>query len=208
MGQPQTHMQPSSLHGADELEILRRAISGDGEAFEELLRRFGGTVRDWIRRWVGPAGPTDDLTHEVFMRVLRSARHTEPAGRILVWLLRIARNLTVDWHRAQGVRKQYLEESVHHEPTPVATPLELLERRELQEMVQAALGTLPEDMAATFLLRERDGLSYEEIAELLGTTAKTVSTRLHRVRQRLQGLLAPFLRDERSRSKFVARPGS
>ncbi|HMS16816.1 MAG TPA: RNA polymerase sigma factor [Planctomycetota bacterium] len=201
-------MPPSSLHHADELEILRRAISGEGEAFEEFLRRFGGTVRDWIRRWVGPAGPVDDLTHEVFMRVLRNGPRTEPTGRILVWLLRIARNLTVDWHRAQGVRKRYLEEILHKEPRSVATPLELLERRELQEVVQAALETLPGDMAATFLLRERDGLSYEEIADLLGTSSKTVSTRLHRVRQRLQGLLAPFLRDQCSSPKSVSRPGS
>jgi RNA polymerase sigma-70 factor (ECF subfamily) len=190
----------------DELEILRRAVSGEGEAFEEFLRRFGGTVREWIRRWVGCQGPVDDLTHEVFMRVFKHGSRAQPGGRVLVWLLRIARNLTVDYHRSQGVRKRYLEErSQDPEPTGTPSPLQLLEQREFVEQVDLALQSLPQEMAATFILREREVLSYEEIADLLGTSSKTVSTRLHRVRLRLQGLLQPFLGDHHTRANVASR---
>ena len=185
----------------DEQGLLDRALSGEDVAFETFLRRHGRPVRELIKSLVGREGPVDDLVHETFMRVFRHGQRRKRQGPLRVWLLRIARNVTIDWHRSQGVRKRFLERArAKPEEVHTRTPLELLENREIYEEVQRALSSLPQHMAETFLLREQQGLSYEEIAEVQGTSAKTVSTRLHRVRFKLQGLLAPFLeaRDGRS----------
>lgn len=166
--------------------------------FDALATEAAPRIRRFIERFVGPRDLSEDLTQEVFVHVLRHAGHWPPADRMMVWIFRIARNVALDALRREKVRvrtRQGFEELLRwrehrrwrEERAPQLHRLTELEQREALEQ---AIQTLPEVYRTAFILREQEGLSYEEIAEVLDIPAKTVSTRLVRARRRLMEALA------------------
>lgn len=133
------------------------------------------------------------------MRAFRLARQGRVAENFAVWIFRVARNLALDHLRRGKVQERALDgvASAWEGPTSPRhlsrTPERQLESVEFGRELERALRSLPEDMRSVFLLREREGLSYGQIAEVIGVPSKTVSTRLHRARAKLRGELAPYL---------------
>ena len=175
--------------------------SADETALDELIARYGGRVKTYLAHLLRDPTWADDLTQEVFLRVYERANTYDPRWSFSVWLFRIARNLAVDLLRREKVHRRTVE-SVKEGVTPApegppsedtASPLQRLERRELNEQFQRALRRLPEVFRSVFVLKEIEGMSYEEIATVIGAPVKTVSSRLHRARGHLRRLLSPYL---------------
>ncbi len=184
--------------------LLRALVDGRGHAFDLLVARHGAGVRTYLGHLVRDRALAEDLTQEVFLKVLTSI-HTRETGRsFVVWLLRIARNEALDHLRRRSLHQRLVSSvrcgvgrvarTVRRQP---ARPEEELAHSELAAALERALTGLPEPQRSVFLLRERGGFSSEEIAQVLDCSAKTGSTRLHRARSALRCILAEDLEEAR-----------
>jgi len=193
---------PAGSPEADDDGLLALVGRGDAEAYERLAARWGSPVRDYLRRLTGEREASDDLLQEVLVAVWRSA-----ATPFAVWLFTIARNAALSHLRRRSARARLLAVLAaaprallaRFERRAPATPPDDVIGMEFAAAFDAALLRLPEEFRSVFLLREREGLSYEEIAAIVAVPAKTVSTRLVRAREKLRRELAPWLGDARRR---------
>ena len=175
-----------------DVDLMLRVRHGDDAAFEELVRRHTRTVLNVVYRYVGDPSLADDLAQETLVRALRDAHRYDDKWPLEVWLFRIARNLALDLLRREGRHRRHQDDAaLCATPTPAAVTT--AEHREFQVALEVALQELPETFRTVFLLRDGEGLSYEEIAEVLDISPKTVSSRLHRARQQLRELLREHL---------------
>lgn len=191
--------------GDDDALVARIAL-GEEAAFRELAQRWGARLRDYVRHVSGDAAAADDLLQEVLVRVFRAAPQRDAVQPFAVWLYCIARHVAVSHLRQRDARGRLLQALAagshallarfqRHEAPP---PLRMVADQEFAAAFATALRTLPEEFRSVFLLRQREGLSYEEIAAIVGIPAKTVSTRLVRAREKLRRELAAFADDPRS----------
>ncbi|MBK9384555.1 MAG: sigma-70 family RNA polymerase sigma factor [Planctomycetes bacterium] len=183
-------------------ELMQLLVHGEDRALMPLIDRYGGRVRTYLGHVTRDGSWADDLTQEVFVRVFESSGTYDPRFAFQVWVFRIARNLAVDLLRRQSTQRKLrdsLEEraveterqSIRHRAA--SSPLQGLVEVEFAEHFERALRRLPEIFRTVFVLREVEGLAYEEIAEVVDASPKTVSTRLHRARLQLRKLLATYL---------------
>ena len=147
-----------------------------------LFERHGRSVRQYLRALTGQSELADDLTQDVFVRVVQGAGGYEPRERERAWLFRIARNAAIDHRRRAAVRPQPAGEA--REPT--TAPVQAL-RSALAE----ALARLADAEREAFLLAELGGLSYAEIAVALDLTPAAVRSALYRARLSLRAALTP-----------------
>jgi RNA polymerase sigma-70 factor, ECF subfamily len=149
----------------------------------DLFERHHVAIFRFFRRFTGDPDLAEDLTQEVFVRVVRGLAEYQPRGRETGWLFQIARNVLADYHRHRPERNVSLSEP---EAVAVGSPAGQLIAFGLQE----ALDRLPEPERTAFLLREVTGLSYGEVAALCDTSEDGVGSRLFRARRRLRQLLS------------------
>jgi RNA polymerase sigma-70 factor (ECF subfamily) len=176
--------------------------NGDQEAFRELILEYQSRVAAVIARMAGSSSDAEELTHEVFVRVWRSAHRYQPSAKLSTWLLTIARNLVLNEIRYRQrhptisrdiVREdgQYPEDST---PDAASVPPDaaLLES-ELQQAIDDALQQLPENQRTALVLQRFEALSYEEIGTLLDVSVPAVKSLLFRARTTLRELLKDYL---------------
>jgi RNA polymerase sigma-70 factor (ECF subfamily) len=146
-----------------------------------VFEQHGSALHRYFRRLTGDAGAAEDLTQEVFLRVVRGGARYEPRERERAWVFRIARNVLLDRHRqnSRAPSVEFRAESVT--AAPQAT------RASLRE----ALSHLPADEREAFLLREIGGLAYGEIAAATDSTVPAVRSRIYRARLALRDKLIP-----------------
>ena len=184
------------------MDRLRALADGRSHAFDVLVARHGARVRTYVGHLVRDHVTAEDLTQEVFLKVLTRAATREPGRTFVVWMMRVARNEALDQLRRRGLQRQ-LVASVRAGVGRVARRLSQVPLRPDQELARVefyaaldrGLAELPEPQRSVFLLREVDGLSYEEIGDVLDCSPKTVSTRLHRARAFLREQLSEHLED-------------
>lgn len=195
----QPQLEDTRLRDAD---WMRRVQRGDEEAFRSLILAYQSRIAAALARMAGPAFDPEELAHEVFVRVWKSAHRYEPSARLSTWLLTIARNLFLNELRYRNrhptVSMQASEEEGQPRfalpPGPAALhPDTALIERELHEAIDAALQKLPENQRTAMVLRRYEDLSYEEIAEVLGVSVGSVKSLLFRARTTLRELLADHL---------------
>ncbi|MBK6941168.1 MAG: sigma-70 family RNA polymerase sigma factor [Planctomycetes bacterium] len=171
--------------------LLRRGTAGDARAFEALVERWGDRVHGFLAHVLRDRGAADDVAQETFVRVFEHASTFDPRQAFEVWLLRIARNLAIDRLRRRRLEREAAAEAVASASrfAPEREPIDLAAQSEFGERLGAALAELAEPFRTAFLLREFEGLSYEEIGAVTDVPAKTVSTRLVRAREQLRTAL-------------------
>ena len=178
---------------ADETELIRKATRGDREAFGILVERYQ-------RRVIGVAlavvhNPEDalELAQETFVRAFENLRSFESRSSFSTWLYRIAANLAIDLRRRERrhtfVRGDEAETEIERLPSPAGDSFAEFSRGELNYRLRAALDELTPDHRAVILLREVEGLSYDEISDMLQCPRGTVMSRLHYARNRLRDIL-------------------
>jgi RNA polymerase sigma-70 factor, ECF subfamily len=186
---------------ASERELIRRARAGDQDAFAELVMMHAERVYGALRRFGLDAGEADEVAQEVFVRAWRGLARFEERARFSTWLYRIAFN---EAQRRLARRSTLRAEPDPNRDDPIASlpespelgPEALTLHREFEENLEQALGQLPVDWRAAVVLRDIEGLSTEEAAEIVGVGQAAFKSRLHRGRMQLRALLEPYLRLE------------
>jgi len=159
----------------------------DPDAFSELVKRYQGRIYSLVLWMVGSGEEAEDLAQEVFVRAFVGLHGFRRGARFSPWLHRIAVNLCLNHLRRRKSRAETPEEANLADPSP--SPERLLELKESRLALEEALRELAPEFQAVILLRHINGLSYEEIAQVLGTPLGTVKTHLHRARRALQSRL-------------------
>ena len=173
-------------------KLVRRARKGDAKAFEKLVERYQRPVYACIIRLVRSHEATDDLIQESFIRVHNNLHRFDERYPFYPWVRRIAVNATLNYLKSAAGRHllplDAVEDTVSDE-----NPGEQLEQREMLRCLRRALLVLPEEQRMVFLLRTREEMSYQEIADALGISMGTVMSRLNRARARLKDLMKDHL---------------
>ncbi len=177
----------------DEKELIRRSQEGDGEAFGQLIERYKSKVFNLAYGMIGDRSEADDLAQEVFIKAYYALPKFQFRSEFGTWLYRIAINHVRDYLRKN--RHRLDEVSIHElgETLPAAADSSLEERQLADRrrlLVQTALRRLPDKYQAILVLRDMQGMPYDEIARILGISPGTVDSRLHRARKKLREKLA------------------
>ena len=174
--------------------LVERARTGDAEAFKALFDRHVGAVRRFLRDVLRDGPAADEATQETFVRAHAMLARLEQRARMKAWLLGIARNIAFEHRRA---RRDEVELDDAEAPIqaviPSPDPERVLLDRELERHFDSALGKLSAHRRAALVLRLDHGLSYEEIAQLMGWTLPMVKNEIHRARLQLREAMLPHL---------------
>lgn len=173
-------------HSPDELDLLRRAQEGDDSAFEEIVLRHQHAVYNLCRRILGNPHDAEDAAQDVFVKAYKALPDFRPEALLSTYLHRIAVNTCIDYKRRpvfEPLHDLSDEEPVIHVPaSDDPSPERLAESRQINRALWAAIGRLSMKLRVAIILREWQGLSYEEIAEILDVSVGTVKSRIARAR--------------------------
>jgi len=179
---------------AEEHLLIRGAQQGDRQAFARLVERYWDGLYRWLYHLAHDRHTAEDLAQEAFLKAL-GGLHTFRAGtNFRAWLFRIAHNTFANHRRAARPRQPYPEDLAAEDEGPVEQVLS----RESLLLLARAVGRLPAEFRAAFLLRAEEGLSFRQIGGVLGITEETARWRVFKARQKLMSALAPQLDREKS----------
>jgi RNA polymerase sigma-70 factor (ECF subfamily) len=182
-------------------KLVVRAQRGDKTAFELLVRKYQHRVAKLVARYVRDRGEVEDVTQETFIKAYRAISGFRGDSAFYTWLYRIAVNTAKNFLESQGRRPpgtdldaDSAEALAQGEPLrDVATPERHLLTDEIANTVRHAINALPADLRMAITLREIEGLSYEEIAEVMECPIGTVRSRIFRAREAIDSELKPLL---------------
>jgi RNA polymerase sigma-70 factor, ECF subfamily len=180
-----------------DVALMTRVRDGDTDAFRVLIERHQRAVINTIHRAIGDAWEAEDLAQRVFLQVYRSAKRYKPTAKFTTWLFTITRNTILNEHRRRSRHAAESLEALQNPPhgegggweaADATTPdpsHEVIER-ELQDKIMEVIQQLPEAQRTAVILCRYEGLSYEEIAEILGCSVSATKSLLHRARLTLK----------------------
>jgi RNA polymerase sigma-70 factor (ECF subfamily) len=178
----------------DDASLVDRLRRGDPRAFEDLVIAYQHRVFGVALRMLGNRAEAEDLAQEVFLRVHRSIGEFRGEAKLSTWLYAIASRLCLN-RLTSGERRlaRHGEETLTRLASSAVGPADEAERSELEAALHRAIAELGEDRRIVVVLRDLEGLSYEEIAAALELELGTVRSRLHRARMDLREKLERFL---------------
>lgn len=183
----------------DDSELIRRARRGDARAFGILVERYQRRVLGVALAVVHNQEDALELAQETFVRAFENLAKFESRSSFSTWLYRIAANLAIDFRRREGrhtiIRGEEAANIMERLPSAEGDSYKEARRSELSDRIREALKELTPEHRAVILLREVEGLSYDEISEVLQCPRGTVMSRLHYARNRLRGVLKDLGRD-------------
>jgi RNA polymerase sigma-70 factor (ECF subfamily) len=178
----------------DDPGFVERLRAGDDGAFEALVRGYQHRVFGVAVRMLGNAAEAEEIAQETFVRAHRSLAEFRGDAKLSTWLYAIASRLCLN--RLAAAERRFGrqgEEALLRLPTVAGGADVVLERSELEAALHRAIAELPDDRRIVVVLRDLEGLSYEDIARTLGLELGTVRSRLHRARMDLKDKLERFL---------------
>ena len=174
-----------------DMRLARLAAEGGKEAFEALFDRHSGFVWSVALRMTGDPSHAEDLAQEVFLTVWRKLPQFEGRSSFTSWLYRITVNTALNWRRTQDRYQSFPEEGparLDNLPSSSTGPEAQAMASQEEKTLETLLLSLEEPYRIAFILRELEGLSYEEVAKALGLPIGTVRSRLSRAREKLTKL--------------------
>jgi RNA polymerase sigma-70 factor, ECF subfamily len=183
-------------------EIVERVQRGDKRAFDLLVTKYQRKIFRLLSRLIRDPGEIEDVAQEAFIKAYRALPNFRGESAFYTWLYRIAINTAKNHLVAQGRRaptstETEVEEAENFDDADglrdVNTPDAVMMSRQVGEAVNRAIEKLPEDLRTAIVLRELEGLSYEEIAESMGCPIGTVRSRIFRAREAIASELRPLL---------------
>ena len=191
------------LHAQDDSAVVAAHLGGEPQAFDELVERYQRRLLNFVYRTIGDRERGEDLVQEVFVRVHRHLARFDQTKKFSTWIYTIASNLAKNELRNRSRNPLVLFQTfkrnweADHRPLqfedPQNKPDDLYRQRHLRELVDWSVAQLPEHHRVVFVLRELEGKSYEEIADITGCNLGTVKSRLNRARNRFAQLIEPRL---------------
>ncbi len=180
----------------NDAELVARARQGDATAFAELVGRYEERIVRLVRGMV-PESDTEDVTQEAFLKAYRKLHLFDGRSSFYTWIYRLAANTAMDWRKKERRRRHgSLPETPEGEdavPSTETGPAQRAVQRELGERIDRAIAALPPKHHEILVMREIEGLTYEQIAARLGTSKGTVESRLFRAREKLRVELEPWM---------------
>ena len=166
-------------------ELVARSIGGDSESFDQLILRWERPIFALAYRTIGREEEARDVCQETFLRAFRALPRFRGDAKFSSWLYRIALNLCRDWLRRERRTPtvqppedmDLMELAVASEPSESIE--DLVARKDLSRLVEKAMALLPEEQRTAIVLKEYHGLTFQEIADLVGCPLSTVKTRLY-----------------------------
>jgi RNA polymerase sigma-70 factor (ECF subfamily) len=190
-----------------EATLLAGLRAGDGKAYEQLVRTYGGRFLAVARRFLPNEEDARDALQDAFLSAFRAIGSFQEGARVSTWLHRIVINAALMKLRSRRRRPEesiedflptFLEDGHRENPGPAwkETSETTLQRQEVRTLVRTCIDRLPDAYRTVLLLRDIEELDTEETAQLLDITPNAVKIRLHRARQALRTLLDPHFREE------------
>lgn len=192
-------------------ELMERFQKGDEDAFTLLVRRHEKPLINFIAQFIGDRDSAEDLAQDTFIRIFQAAPRYKPGrAQFNTWMYHIASNLCKNELRNRARRdRHWVDNTVKDEEEDAGAGIEsrianapadgsyqpdvVLERKELRDALRKAIAALPEQYREPLVLRDIQGLSYEEISKVLGIRAGTTKSRINRARLILKDKLKPFM---------------
>ena len=191
------------LRGLDDSGVVSAFLEGESRAFDELVNRYQNRLLNFVYRTTGDRERAEDLVQEVFVRVYRHIHRFDRSRKFSTWIYTIASNLAKNELRNRSRNPLVLFQTIRRNwedddrplqfEDPGTRPDDLYRKRHLREVVEDAVEKLPPHHRNVFVLRELEGKSYEEIAEITSCNLGTVKSRLNRARNAFASLVAPSL---------------
>ncbi len=193
-------------------ELMQRFQKGDEDAFSLLVRRHQKPLINFIARFTGDKDNAEDLAQETFIRIFKAANRYKPGrAQFKTWMYFIAKNLCKNEIRNRGRRERYQVDNIvanddsadgnedkidliaSAPADAVFQPEVALERKELHNTIQKAIAELPEQYRLPLVLRDIQGLSYDEIGNILELRSGTTKSRINRARLMLKDKLKSYM---------------
>jgi len=200
---------PAPNSAETDLMLVERTVAGDQKAFELLVMKYQRRIERLIGRMVRDVDLVEDIAQETFIRAYRALAQFRGDAQFYTWLYRIAVNTAkkalMDLKRDPLVSESALRgggddddetSSVENELTSSETPETLLAAKEIATAVNSAMEALPEELRQAVTLREIEGLSYEEISEVMNCPIGTVRSRIFRAREAISAKVKPMLENQ------------
>ncbi len=178
---------------ADEHALIRSAQQGERQAFAALVEHYWDRLYRWLFHMTHDAHTAEDLTQESFLKAYRALASFEAGTNFQAWLFRIAHNAMANYRRANRRVRQPLPSQA---ASPQAGPADLAMTREAMQQLTRAIGRLPQDYRAAFLLRVEQDLSFREIAQAQNITEETARWRVFKARKKIMEVMEPYLDKE------------
>ena len=196
----------SLLRAMGDSEVVQASLDGDQRAFGEIVRRYDQRLLNFVYRTIGDRERAQDLVQETFVRVYRHLERFDQDKKFSTWIYTIAGNLAKNELRNRSRNPLVLFQTIKKNWDADHRPLEwedehykpddLYRKRYLKEKVDEAVKQLPEHHRMVFVLRELEGKTYEEIADITGVQLGTVKSRLNRARNNFARIIAPMIHRE------------
>jgi RNA polymerase sigma-70 factor (ECF subfamily) len=199
------HPAPADAHVHDRSDqsLVQRVQKGDQQAFALLVAKYQRRIFRLISRFVSDPATAEDIAQETFLRAYRAIGRFRGDSQFYTWLYRIAVN-TAKRSALDDARSPVLQENAtfsqdeetfpkQEQLSSMDTPDAVMASREIADTVNAAMDALPEELRTAIVLREIDGMSYDEIAQVMGCPVGTVRSRIFRAREAIARQLRPLL---------------
>lgn len=181
--------------------LVERVQKGDKRAFDLLIQKYQHRIVSLVSRYVSDSSEAQDVAQEAFIKAYRAIGRFRGDSAFYTWLYRIAINTAKNWIVAKNRRppasdidavdaEQY---GISSKLKDISTPENELLREEIERTVFATIADLPEDLRTAIMLREMDGMSYEEIATTMDCPIGTVRSRIFRAREAIDEKLKPLI---------------
>jgi len=186
---------------ATDQQLVERVQAGDKRAFDLLVLKYQHKIISLVGRYVRDQHEAMDVSQEAFIKAYRALQNFRGDSQFYTWLYRIAINTAKNYLVAKGRRPpdrdidadEQADYGFAEAMTDSETPENLLARDQLQEKVFAALENLPDDLKTALSLREFEGLSYEQISEIMDCPVGTVRSRIFRAREAIDKVVAKHM---------------
>ncbi len=197
------HAPAGALSSLDDSRVVQAFLDGQERAFDELVSRYQVRLLNFIYRTIGDRERAEDLVQEVFIRIFRHLHRFDQTKKFSTWAYTIASNLAKNELRNRSRNPLVLFQTIKkhweadHRPLQFedssSRPDDLFHKRHLRDLVEQSVAQLPEHHRVVFVLRELEGKTYEEIAEITGCNLGTVKSRLNRARNNFAAIIQPHL---------------
>src|SRR4030042_1740590 len=185
------------MHRNDDFDLISSFKRGDKSAFEEIVLRYQNRIYNLCIYMLGNIHEAEDVAQDTFIKAYQNLNKFKPDSSLHTWLYRIAVNTCIDYKRKPFFESLFKsskegDEFVADHPSYSPSPERLYESEQIGKAIHLALGRLSEKLRTVIVLKEIEGLSYGEIAEVLGVSIGTVKSRISRAREELKELLKKF----------------
>lgn len=189
------------MAGESDQLLVKRVQQGDKKAFDLLVLKYQSRIAALVSRFIHDADEVQDVTQEAFVKAYRALGNFRGDSQFYTWMYRIAVNTAKNHLVSRGRRPPGsdidADDAVHYDGADglrdIASPERNLMSEQLMEVLNEAIRQLPEDLRAALTLREYDGLSYEEISEVMDCPVGTVRSRIFRAREAVDREIKPLL---------------